>query len=148
MSDEAVATAPKRRGRPKKLRHDPEFAPVDGNPGLDVILNKEPGFVYVEASDEDIPTIQGRGGVVCDRESEQARPYHDVRKNAGESHFNIRGLTLMKIPQDLYDRHQKAGEIRSVQRMTALKRNATAQLGNGQFASISNHEGGYVRSIQ
>jgi hypothetical protein len=52
----------------------------------------------------------------------------------------------MKISDELHQRAQAQGINTARQRMAALKRQATAQVGNGQFASISQHE--YGRSIQ
>lgn len=150
MSDEAPAIpkAAKRRGRPPKKRHDPADAPVDGNYGCDVVFNKEPGFHYALVSEDDMPTMLGRGAVVCQRENEQARPFYDVRKDSGEADFRVKGLTLMKISEKLHEKAQAQGLQTARQRIAALRGNATKQLGNGNFASISEHDGGYARSIQ
>ncbi len=145
MSDEATASKPK-RGRPKKVRHDADPAPIDGNLSCDRIENKEPGYAYLLVSEDDMPVMLGRGAVVCERDNEQAKPFFDVRAKSGEAHFNIKGLTLMKIRQELYDRAQGQGLSIAQQRLRALRGNAVAQVGNGQFASISEHE--YGRSIQ
>ncbi len=148
MSDDATASIPKpkRRGRPPKRRHDPADAPVDGNYGCDVVFNKEPGFHYALVSEDDMPTMLGRGAVVCQRDSETAKPFYDVRKDSGEADFRVKGLTLMKISQELHEKAQSQGLLTARQRLAALRGNSTRQLGNGQLASISEHE--YGRSIQ
>lgn len=150
MSDDAIAEpkAPKRRGRPPKKRHDPADAPVDGNYGCDVVFNKEPGFQYALVSEDDMPTMLGRGAVVCQRGSDTARPFYDVRKDSGEADFKVKGLTLMKISDALYAKAQRQGLLTASQRLAGLRRQATSQLGNGQLANISEHDGGYARSIQ
>lgn len=148
MSDEAVATAPKRRGRPKKLRHDPVDAPVNGNYTDDHVFNKDPEFVYFWTSDEDIDRVLNRGGTVCKRDSEQARPFFDRRKDAGEADIIVKNLTLMKVPRAMQEAHDKQGLSESARRLAALRRQGTAQLGNGNYASIQEHDGGYNRSIQ
>jgi hypothetical protein len=147
MSDEVVA-APKRRGRPKKLRHDPVDAPVNGNYTDDHVFNKDPAFAYFWASDEDIDRVLNRGGIVCKRDSEQARPFFDRRKDAGEADIVVKNLTLMKVPRELQDAHERRDLTEAGRRLAALRRQGTAQLGNGNHASISEHEGGYSRSIQ
>jgi hypothetical protein len=147
MSDDATEVPkPKRRGRPPKKRHDPADAPVNGNYSDDHVFNKEPGFVYFWASDEDIDKILNRGGVVCKRDSEQARPFFDRRKDVGEADIRVKNLTLMKIPEDLNLRAQQQAQAVAAQRISALRKQATAQVGNGQLAGISQHE--YGRSIQ
>ena len=148
MSDETVAPAPKRRGRPKKLRHDPVDAPVNGNYTDDHVFNKDPAFVYFWASDDDIDRVLNRGGSVCKRDSEQARPFFDRRKDAGEADIIVKNLTLMKVPRDMQEAHEKRDTAEAARRLGALRRQGTAQLGNGNLASISEHDGGYARSIQ
>ncbi len=152
MSDEAtpaIQKPSKRRGRPPgKKRHDPEDAPVNGNYTDDHVFNKEPGFAYFWASDDDIDRILNRGGVICQRGVETARPFYDRRKDAGESEIKVKNLTLMKIADDLQARHEQQGLTEAKRRLGALRRQGTAQLGNGNFASISEHDGGYSRSIQ
>ena len=150
MSDEATAVpAPKkRRGRPAKKRHDPADAPVNGNYTDDHVFNKDPDFVYFWASDEDIDKVLNRGGTVCKRDSEQARPFFDRRKDAGEADIVVKNLTLMKVPRELQAAHESFGLTEARRRLQALRKQGTAQLGNGNHASISEHEGGYVRSIQ
>src|SRR5262245_18165433 len=105
MSDEA---APKRRGRPPKKRHDADAvsadAPLAGNPGIDVVYNKEPGFVYPLVSDDDMAIMLARGAVVCQRGNEQARPHEDRYRDAGD--FKVRGLTMMKISVADYEKYQ------------------------------------------
>lgn len=145
MSDEEAQ--PKRRGRVSKKRHDPDEAPVDGNPGCDRVFNKEAGFTYVLASDEDIPTILYRGGEVCTRDREQAKPFFDFRKDAGEAEIKVKNLTLMKISDELYEKHQGFGLAEAKRRMAALRRSATQQIGGGQFARIHNDEGGFSRQV-
>lgn len=142
MSDESPEQPKRRPGRPRKKRHDPVDAPVDGNYGCDVVLNKEKGYQYALVSEDDMPTMLGRGATVCKRDSEQAKPFFDVRKDSGEADFRVKGLTLMKISDELYNRAQAPALAIAKQRMSALKRNATAQIGNGQFASIAQHEYG------
>lgn len=150
MSDEAIeAPKPqKRRGRPSKKRHDPADAPVNGNYTDDHVFNKEPGFDYFWASDDDIDRLLNRGAVICQRESETARPFYDRRKDAGESAIVVKNLTLMKIQHDLQARHEAVGLTEAKRRVAALRRDGTRQLGNGNLASISEHDGGYSRSIQ
>lgn len=151
MSDEAIeAPKPqKRRGRPaKKRRHDPADAPVNGDYTDDHVFNKEPGYSYFWASEEDIDRLLNRGAVICQRDSEQARPFYDRRKDAGESAIVVKNLTLMKIANELQARHEATGLTEAKRRMSALRRDGTRQLGNGQLASISEHDGGYTRSIQ
>lgn len=151
MSDEATATEPKpakRRGRPPKKRHDPADAPVNGNYADDHVFNKEPGYTYFWASEEDIDKVLNRGGVICNRDSEQARPFYDRRKNAGESTIVVKNLTLMKISNELQAQHEQAGLTEAKRRLGALRRDGTRQLGNGNLAMISEHDGGYTRSIQ
>ncbi len=145
MSDEVVQ--PKRRGRPTKKRHDPDEAPIDGNPGCDRVFHKEPGFTYLLAPDEDIPTVLYRGGVICTRENDTARPFFDFRKDVGESEIKVKNLTLMKISDELYAKHQGYGEAEAKRRMAALKRSATQQIGGGQFARIHNDDGGLTRQV-
>lgn len=149
MSDEATQdeTKSKRRGRPvgKAKRHDPDEAPASGNRGLDIVNGKEPGFRYFLASDEDIPEIQYRGGVICTRDNESARPFFDDRRAAGESEIRVKNLTLMKMSEEDARKHESFGTNEAKRRLNALKRSATSQIGGGQYASISNHEGGMSR---
>lgn len=150
MSDAELEQPKKKRGRPpgkKAKRHDPDEAPIDGNPGCDRVFNKEPGFTYVLASDEDIPTIRYRGGEICQRETEQARPFYDQRQSAGEADIKVKNLTLMKLKDEDYEKHQGQGLQVAKQRIASLKKNATARVGTGQDASISNYEGGMVRQV-
>jgi hypothetical protein len=150
MSDEAVEQPKqqKRRGRPPKKRYDPADAPVDGNYTDDYVFNKDPGFVYFWASDDDIDRILNRGGEICKRESEQARPFYDRRKDAGEADIVVKNLTLMKIRREIQDKHEAFGLTEAKRRLGALRREGTRQLGNGNLATISEHDGGYTRSIQ
>lgn len=145
MSDE-TPVAPKRRGRPKKVRHDADAAPVDGNYTDDHVFNKDPDFSYFWASDEDIDKILSRGGAVCKRDSESARPFYDRRNGAGEADIIVKNLTLMKVPKGLQERHEAQALSIARQRTAALRGQAVAQVGNGQNASISQHE--YGRTIQ
>jgi hypothetical protein len=150
MSDEAVEQPKqqKRRGRPPKKRHDPADAPVDGNYTDDHVFNKDPAFVYFWASEEDIPKILDRGGAVCKRDEETARPFYDRRKDAGESDIVVKNLTLTKIPRELQERHEASGLTEAKRRLGALRREGTRQIGNGNYANLSEHDGGYNRSIQ
>lgn len=151
MSDAATPeTKPaKRRGRPpgkKAKRHDPEDAPIDGNPGCDVVMNRDPDFDYMLASDEDIPTMLWRGAVVCQRESEQAKPFFDQRQNAGEADIKVKNLTLMKIEKEKNAKIQSQGLTVAKQRLAALKRGAVGQVGSGLSSINTNFEdGGYRR---
>lgn len=148
MSDEATAAPVTKRkgGRPKKVRHDADPAPVDGNLSCDRVDNKEPGYVYMLVSDDDMPEMLGRGAQRCIRGEEQAKPFYDVRKDSGEADIQVKGLTLMKISQERYDRVQGQALSIARQRLSALRGNAVAQVGNGQFASVSQHEFG--RTVQ
>jgi hypothetical protein len=146
MSDEATVPVKAKRGRPKKVRHDADPAPVDGNLSCDRIDNKEPGFVYSLVSDDDMPEMLGRGYVRCVRGNEQATPFFDIRQGTGEAHFNVKGLTMMKIKQERYDRIQGQALAIARQRTAALRGGAAQQIGGGQYASVSEHE--YARSIQ
>jgi hypothetical protein len=150
MSDDAIAgpKPQKRRGRPPKKRHDPADAPVNGNYTDDHVFNKDPDFAYFWASDEDIDKVLNRGGVVCKRDSEQARPFFDRRKDAGEADIVVKNLTLMKVPRALQEAHEKRDLSEAARRLAAMRREGTRQLGNGNLASISEHDGGYSRSIQ
>lgn len=147
MSDEAVAAKPKRRGRPPKKRHDVDDAPATGAETDERVLNKEPGYEYMWASEEDMPKLFDRGAELCKRDSEQARPFYDTRKDTGESDIKFKGLSLMKIAKDRNERAQAQSLAIAKQRMAALRRGATGQLGNGQFASINENfeDGGYRR---
>jgi hypothetical protein len=150
MSEEAVEQPKplKRRGRPPKKRHDPADAPVDGNYTDDHVFNKDPNFCYFWASEEDIDRILNRGGTICKRDEEQARPFYDRRKDAGEANIVVKNLTLMKVPRELQEKHEAFGLTEAKRRLGALRRDGTRQLGNGNYATVSEHEGGYTRSIQ
>lgn len=149
MSDEAAPELKKRRGRPpgkKAKRHGPEDAPIDGNPGCDVILNRDPAFDYMLASDEDIPTMLYRGAVVCQRDNEQARPFFDMRQNAGEADIKVKNLTVMKIEKAKNAKFQGQGLSIAKQRLASLKRNAVGSVGGGLSSINTNFEdGGYRR---
>ena len=150
MSDEAPAVATeKRRGRPPKKRHDPDDAPITGAQTDERIHNPEPGYKYMWASDEDIPEMYSRGADVCNRGTEQAKPYYDLRRDTGESEIKYKGLTLMKIRTELDEKAQGRGRAIAAQRMAALRRQATGQIGGGQFASINENfsDGGYHRQV-
>jgi hypothetical protein len=92
--------------------------------------------------------VLNRGGQVCKRDSEQARPFFDRRKDAGEADIIVKNLTLMKVPREMQEAHEKRDTSEAARRLGALRRQGTAQLGNGNLASISEHDGGYARSIQ
>ena len=148
MSDETPELPKKRRGRPpgKKAKQAQDEAPIDGNPGCDRIFNKEPGFDYCLASDEDIPTVLWRGGVVCQRDSEHARPFFDQRQNAGEADIKVKNLTLMKIETEKNAKVQNQGLSVAKQRLAALKRGAVGSVGGGLSSINTNFEdGGYRR---
>lgn len=151
MSDEQLEQPKKKRGRPpgkKAKRHDPDEAPIDGNPGCDRVFNKEPGFTYVLASDEDIPTIRYRGGEICQRDSEQARPFYDQRQNSGESDIKVKNLTLMKLKDEDYAKHQGQGLSAARSRSAALHKSATGAVGGGLSSINTNFEdGGYRRQV-
>lgn len=143
MSDEIETVAkPKRRGRPPKKRHDVDDAPVTGAGSDERIANQQPGYKYMWVSEDDLPEMYARGADVCKRDSEQARPFYDMRKDTGEAEMKFKGLTMMKIKKELDEKAQKRGLTIAAQRMANLRKNATAQIGGGQFASISTHEYG------
>lgn len=144
MSDEAPATEIKKakRGRKPKKRHDVDDAPVTGAGSEERVANKQPGYEYMWVSEDDLPEMYSRGADVCKRDEEQARPYYDMRKDTGEANIKFKGLTLMKIKTELHEKAHARGLTIAKQRMAALKRNAVAQVGSGQFASISQHEYG------
>lgn len=149
MSDEASPEPkqPKRRGRPPKVakRHDPDEAPVDGNRSLDKIRGKEAGYRYFLATDEDIGVIESRGGEVCTRDKDTARPFFDDRRNAGDGAIKVKNLTLMKVREEDQVRHESFGLAEAKRRRQAMKNSATNQIGGGQYATIANHEGGFTR---
>ena len=149
MSDETPETKPaKRRGRPpgKKAKRAVDEAPIDGNPGCDRIFNREPGFDYMLASDEDIPTMLYRGAVVCQRDNEQAKPFFDQRQKAGEADIKVKNLTLMKIDSEKNAAIQSQGLSIAKQRLAALKRGAVGSVGGGLSSINTNFEdGGYRR---
>lgn len=153
MSDE-ISEQPqpkKRRGRPPKSatkRHDPDESPIDGNPGIDRIFDKEPGFDYMLASDEDIPEMLYRGAVVCQRESESARPFYDQRQNAGEADIKVKNLTLMKIDAERNGKIKAIGLKQAQQRMKALNVSATQRVGSGLSSINTNFaDGGFQRQV-
>lgn len=152
MSDE-ISEQPqpkKRRGRPPKVakRHDPDESPIDGNPGIDRIFDKEPGFDYMLASDEDIPEMLYRGAVVCQREGEKARPFYDQRQNAGEADIKVKNLTLMKIETERNDKIKNRGLAQAKQRMKALNVSATQRVGSGLSSINTNFaDGGFQRQV-
>ena len=144
MSEVDSPEAPKqkpRRGRPPKVRrHDPVNAPVDGDPGVDIILNREPGYRYYLASDEDIPKLLYRGAERCERDKETAKPVFDVRAGAGDAHIEVKGLTMMKITEELATRAERPGLEQHGRRMKQLHKAATAPLGDGTHAFIRQHQ--------
>ena len=143
MSDEAPAVvAKKRRGRPPKKRHDVDDAPITGAGSEERVANKQPGYEYMWVSEDDLPEMHYRGAEVCKRDTEQARPYFDLRKDTGEANLKFKGLTLMKIKSELHAKAHARGLAIAQQRSSSLRKNATSQVGSGQFASISQHEYG------
>lgn len=139
-----VAAAKPKRGRPRKRRHDPDVSPIDGDYTDDVVLNKEPGFRYMWASPDDIGKVENRGGGICHRDSEQARPAFDRRRTTGEGAIVVKGLTLMKIREEDAVRAERPGLDVANRRMKGLRKEAVNRLGDGQHAIVS--EDSYIGS--
>lgn len=107
MSDEPEAFAgsndpvkPRRRpGRPKKLRHDPDPAPIDGDYVLDRIVNKEIGVDYALVSRRQRAPMQARGWTPERWGTDCARPQWDYNEHKDGDEVTVNGeLTLMKMP--------------------------------------------------
>lgn len=101
---DAIAAAPKRRGRPpgtKHKRHDPAPAPIDGDyQPLDVV-GKEPGFEYFALSDHDRRMRGHRYEVVRWAEKCAHSPWEVFQEENRGKEVRINGqLTLVRAPTE------------------------------------------------
>jgi len=105
---------------PRRKRHDPDDAPIDGDLRFDTVFNKDPSKAYAGVSKEDMPRLIQRGYTRTMASEDGPRvPFGTPSEDGSEIVINGQ-LVLMEAPKELAERAQRAGEIEFARRTKGL----------------------------
>jgi hypothetical protein len=117
---------------PRRKRHDPSDAPIDGDYALDQVVNKQKGLTYKLLSDEDIPRFKAMGFSRVERSPDSARPLFDLGSESDPG-YKVGSLTLYAAPDEIAERQNKRAEAMNEARIKQIR--GQARKSGGKYES-------------